>query len=95
MGLTTKKNTIYPYEADVELTSKGMCEVHVIIKYNNLEGEYFNLHVEGEIEPTIVVNEEQLVQLLYACRKLKEVGKKGINIFKYGKKSKTKKSLSS
>ena len=95
MGIVAKKDRIYPYEADILLQSKGVCETHIIIKYNDSEGEYFDIHVEGDVQPTISLNEEQLVQLLYACRKLKEVGKNGIDIFKYGKKSKTKKSLSS
>ena len=80
METNAKKNTLYMYKGDIELQSKGMNTVHVDIEYNDLEGEYFKISVNGSLE-TIDLNEEQLNQLMFACHKLKQFGK-GISISK-------------
>lgn len=76
-----KRNKIYPYQADITLKSKGMVDIHVDIYHTSIEGNYFKLHIDGSIEPTLEVNESQLVQLLNACRTLKKLSK-GVNISK-------------
>lgn len=80
MEINTKKNTLYIYKDNIELQSKGMNTVHADIEYNDLEGEYFKISIDGSLE-TIDLNEEQLTQLVFACHRLKQLGK-GISISK-------------